>query len=95
MLPILFTSPLVNRKIKFDSSLKKETDNPNETLDRSHLLLSNGERVDIHSRAKKVKSKQIFEVAQTQKKTFVLTVCEIELLKRVNYKYCEKKCIMN
>ena len=38
MSPILFTSPGVNRKRKFDYSLKKETDTPNEKLDRSRLL---------------------------------------------------------
>ena len=52
MSPILFTSPRVNRKRKFDSSFQKETDTPNETLDRSHLLSSNGEKVDVHSEAK-------------------------------------------
>ena len=55
MSPILFTYPRVNRKRKFDSSFQKETDTPNETLDRPHLLLSNGEKVDIHSQAKKRK----------------------------------------
>ena len=60
MSPILFTSPHVNRKRKFDSLFQKETDTPNETLDRSHLLLSNGEKVDIHSQAKKVKRKLNF-----------------------------------
>ena len=60
MSPILFTSTRVDRKKKFEFSLKKETDSPNETLDISHLLLSNGEKVDIHSQPKKVKKKLNF-----------------------------------
>ena len=55
MSSILFTSPRVNKKRKFDSSFQKETDTPNETLDRSHLLLSNGEKVDIQSSKKSQK----------------------------------------
>ena len=55
MSSILFTSPRVNKKRKFDSSFQKETDTPNETLDRSHLLLSNGEKVDIQSSKKSEK----------------------------------------